>query len=360
MYRDTQAVSFVLGRFYSTALLLLLVIVLLQTFKGEAFAQQGVSLSQPGAGSRRNFTLSGDLKVDDTQAEASQKAAMFEIILYTRGNDVFSRQRVSNGTRYRFNNVFNGDYYLAVEFEGTEIARMPILISANSSDDIRQDLELKWKARPAAGGTSVVNAADAYDRTSQTKSLYQKASQEISAKNFTQAVQTLKSVVAADPKDFPAWSDLGMVYFVQKDLEAAESSYQSAIAAKPDHVSALINLGRVRLAKKNNEGAIEPLEAALKADPKSAQANYFLGEAYLALKKGSKAVGYLNAALTLDPVGMADAHLRLGSLYNLAGYKDRAAAEYEQFITKKPDYPERKKLEEYIQANKPKVDAPKP
>ncbi|PYS71343.1 MAG: hypothetical protein DMF69_10665 [Acidobacteria bacterium] len=328
-------------------------------FEGMVYAQGG-TVSQPGAGSRRNYSLTGDLRVDDAAADASQKAAVYDVILYTRGNDVFSRQRVGNGSRYRFNNIFNGDYYLAVEFDGSEIARMPILISANSSDDIRQDLELKWKARPVGGVAGVVNAADAYNRTSEAKSLYQKASQEIAAKNFSQATQTLRAVVAADPKDFPAWSDLGMVYFLQKDLDAAENSYQGAITAKPDHVSALVSLGRVRIAKKNNEGAIEPLEAALKADPKSASANYFLGEAYLALKKGSKAVGYLNAALAIDPIGMADAHLRLGSLYNLAGYKDRAAAEYEQFIAKKPDYPERKKLEEYIQANKPKVDAPKP
>ena len=151
-----------------------------------------------------------------------------------------------------------------------------------------------------------------------------------------------------------------MVYFIQKDFEAAENSYTSAIGVKADHVAALVNLGRVRLARKNNEGAIEPLEAALKADPKNAAANYFLGEAYLALKKGSKAVGYLNEALKLDPVGMADAHLRLGALYNLAGYKDRAALEYEQFLQKKPDYPERKKLADYIEANKPKKVKNKP
>ena len=328
-------------------------------FEGMVYAQG--SVSQPGAGTRRNFTLSGDLKVDDSQADASQKAAVYDVILYTRGNEVFSRQRVGNGNRFRFNNIFNGDYYLAVEFDGSEIARIPIMISASSPDDIRQDLELKWKSRAGGGGaTGTVNVADTYQRTSETKSLYLKASQEIAAKNFTQATQSLRAVVAADPKDFPAWTDLGMVYFLQKDLDAAENSYQSAIAAKPDHVSALVSLGRVRIAKKNNEGAVEPLEAALKADPKSAPANYFLGEAYLALKKGSKAVGYLNAALDIDPVGMADAHLRLGALYNLAGYKDRAVTEYEQFLATKPDYPERKKLEEYIQANKPKVDAPKP
>ena len=233
---------------------------------------------------------------------------------------------------------------LSVELDSVEIARMPIMIPANSVEHIRQDLEFRWKPLgPRVGETA---PADDYTRSGQTKSLYQRASQEIESKNFTQAIATLRSVVEADPKDYPAWTNLGMVYFIQKDLENAEKSYASAISAKPDHVPALLSLGRVRIARKNNEGAVESLEAALKADANSAQANYFLGEAYLALKKGSKAVGYLNEALRLDPVGMADAHLRLGSLYNLAGYKDRAAAEYEQFLQKRPDYPEKQKLAE--------------
>jgi tetratricopeptide (TPR) repeat protein len=311
-----------------------------------------------GQAQRRNFTLFGDLKVDESQAgDQANPNITFDVILYTRGNEVFGRQRVGNGGRYRFNNVFNGDYYLAVELDSAEIARMSVLIPANAVEHIRQDLEFRYKPGRNTAGAAVV---DGYNRSSQNRALYQRASQEIASKNFTQATATLRSVVEADPKDFPAWTDLGMVYFLQKDLEGAENSYTSAINAKPDHVSALVSLGRVRLARKNNEGAIESLEAALKSDPKSATANYFLGEAYLALKKGSKAVGYLNEALKLDPVGMADAHLRLGSLYNVAGYKDRAAAEYVQFLQKKPDYTERKKLEEYIEANKPKTETPKP
>lgn len=334
-----------------------LIVALTFALQSIAFAQLPTNTSQPGAGTRRNFTLYGDLKVDESQVGSAEANRTFDVILYTRGNEVFARQRTSNGGRYQFNNIFNGDYYLAVELDSAEIARMPVLISANSVEHIRQDLEFRWKAGRNAAG---VSEADPYNRTSQTRTLYQRATQEIESKNFTQAITTLRSVVEADPKDYSAWTSLGMVYFIQKELEAAENSYVGAINAKADHVAALVSLGRVRLARKNNEGAIEPLETALKVDPKSAQANYFLGEAYLALKKGSKAVGYLTEALTLDPVGMADAHLRLGSLYNLAGYKDRAAAEYEQFLQKKPDYPERKKLAEYVEANKPKTEAPKP
>jgi Tfp pilus assembly protein PilF len=51
---------------------------------------------------------------------------------------------------------------------------------------------------------------------------------------------------------------------------------------------------------------------------------------------------------------MADAHLRLAALYNAVGMKDKAAAEYEQFLKKVPDHPDAKKLKEYIDANKPK------
>lgn len=108
----------------------------------------------------------------------------------------------------------------------------------------------------------------------------------------------------------------------------------------------------MRYMLKKFDAAIEPLSEAVKLHPTSADANYYLGESYLQIKKGSKAVGYLYEALKLDPVGRADVHLHLAALYNAAGYKGKAATEYEEFLKKKPDYPERKKLEQYITENK--------
>jgi Tfp pilus assembly protein PilF len=94
------------------------------------------------------------------------------------------------------------------------------------------------------------------------------------------------------------------------------------------------------------------LSQAVKLKPDSPEANYQLGEAYLQIKKGSKGVVYLYEALRLDPIRMAEAHLRLATLYNAAGMKDKAASEYEEFLKKKPDYPDRKKLDQYITQNK--------
>jgi tetratricopeptide (TPR) repeat protein len=112
---------------------------------------------------------------------------------------------------------------------------------------------------------------------------------------------------------------------------------------------ALIALGRLHSNQKKFAEAIDPLTKALALQPKSGEANLLLGEAYIQLQKGSTAVSYLNEAAKN---GKPEAHLRLGWLYNAAGMKDKAAAEYEEFLKKKPDYSERKKLEEYISANK--------
>jgi tetratricopeptide (TPR) repeat protein len=147
-------------------------------------------------------------------------------------------------------------------------------------------------------------------------------------------------------------TELGTAYLLEQKLAEAEKAYTRAIEVRPKFFLALMNLGRLRMMQKNFEGAIEPLTAAVTVQPTSADANYRLGESYLQIKKGSKAVGYLYEAIKLDPVGRAEAHLRLATLYNAAGMKDKAALEYEEFLKKKPDHPDAKKFRDYIAANK--------
>jgi len=101
--------------------------------------------------------------------------------------------------------------------------------------------------------------------------------------------------------------------------------------------------------QKRYDEAVDKLTRAVELQPQSADANLFLGEAYLHLKKGSKAIPYLNEA---GKLGNIQAHLDLGWLYNAAGLKDKAVVEYQELLKKKPDYPDRKKLEQYISENK--------
>ncbi len=300
--------------------------------------------------------LYGDFKVDERNADPNSKSISYDLILYSDNGAVAARQKVSNGGRFRFLNLPTGIYFLAVEFESNEITRVRVeLLRTNFKADTRQDIELQWKANPGAGSSTKstnISVADLYSRSSQNQKKFEKAQSAADAKKYDEAVTGFKSIVADDPNDFQAFTELGTVYLAQKSFADAESAYLQATKVKPGFFLALMNLGRLRVMQSNFDGAIEVLTKALEAKPESAAANYYLGEAYLQTKKGSKAVTYFYEALKLDPVGMAEAHLRLATLYNAVGLKDKAAFEYEQFLKKVPEYPEKKKLQDYVTANK--------
>jgi len=295
-------------------------------------------------------TVYGDIKIHESPG-SNAKPLTLDILLYTEAGNLVSRQTVQSNGRYRFLNLTEGRYQIVVEVENAEVARFPIDLSSPFKNEIRQDIELESRGslRASAG---VVSAANSYQRPTKNASLFQKATDAIQKKNYDEAASELRQIVETDPDDFQAWERLGTVYFIQKKFDEAEKSYSEVLKRHPNDAVVLISLGRLRIVQKNFEGAVVVLVLAVKIEPGSPQANFFLGEAYLQLKMGSKAVGYLYEALRLDPVGMADAHLRLAALYHGAGMKEKAANEYEQFLKKEPDYPDRTRLEKYIAENK--------
>lgn len=297
--------------------------------------------------------LFGDFKIDESKATGITPIS-FDLILYTAGGNLVGRQSVTNNGRYRFMNVRNGEYYLVVEMENREVARLIVTVASPTKTDFRQDISLEWRSdfpEKRRGKVGNISAADFYDRTPANKKIFEQAAEATDKKKYDQALILMRRIVTNDPKDFQAWTELGTIYLFQSNATEAETAYLRAIQERPAFVLALLNLGRLRIMEKKYEGAIEPLHAAIKIQPESANANYFLGEAYLYLRKGSKAVVYLYEALKLDPIGMATAHLRLAALYNGAGLKEKAAIEYQEFLKKKPDYPDKKKLEKYIVQN---------
>ena len=300
----------------------------------------------------RVHTLFGDLHVDDSKAEGV-KPLLYEVVLYNIGGTLVARQFVSPNGRYRFLNLTNGQYELAVMLENVEVARTRVEILAPIKHDCRQDLALEWRRDPRSSAKpATVSAADFYERTPTTQKLFAKANQATDRKKYHEAKSALQNLLAADPKDFQAWTELGTVCLLRQEYEEAEKAYLRAIAERKEFFLGLMNLGRLRILRQNSEGAIEPLLAAVKLKPNSADAHYYLGEAYLQLKKGSVAVDYLYKALELDPSGKAQAHLRLATLYNAVGLRQKAAAEYIAFLKKKPDHADRRKLERYIALNK--------
>ena len=306
----------------------------------------------------RIFTLYGELEVIELDADLPANT-MFDLILYSRANEEVARQRVGKGGHYSFNNIIEDNYLIGVELDNFELARVAIQVAQRKHKPIEQGMQLIWTPSLRAQ-RDLASAQDSYTRTLQNRKLFDKAMKQINKNELPEAIATLRSIVEADPKDHLSWNELGLVYFVQRNFSAAENSFAKSVEARPEYIAAILNLGRMRLAQKNTEGAIAAFKSALEKDSKSALAHYFLGEAHLAARKNSIAVGYLNEALKLDPVGVTNAHLRLATVYDLSGRKDLAAIEYNEFLKKKPEYPDGQRLRDYIKANNPRTKSSAP
>ncbi len=176
----------------------------------------------------------------------------------------------------------------------------------------------------------------------------------IRANNIGEAEARFLDISKKDPNDYVVLTMLGTLNLENKKYDAASTIFSRALTIRPDFTLARVNLGKTYMFKKNYEKAIDELTRAVEIDETSADANHFLGEALLQIKKGSLAVGFLNRAIELAPVAKAEIHLRLATLYDAAGLKDRASTEYRAFLVKVSDHPDRKKYEEYIKQNSKK------
>lgn len=238
---------------------------------------------------------------------------------------------------------------LLVRVGGMDAGRVVI----NSTSGDRHDMSVNWDSgQGLRGKPGVVSIRDAYSGRSSTNSrLFDSATAAAKQKKTEEAIKLFSDITRIDSKDFVAWTELGSLYFGHAKHSEAVQSYSKALELKPDFMPALMNLGKLHMAEKKFVDAIAVLEKAAIADPSSADAFHYLGESYLQNKQGSKAVTVLNEAIRLAPVEKAEIHLRLATLYNAAGLKDRAVNEYKLFLQKLPNHPEKAKLEKYIKDN---------
>ena len=270
------------------------------------------------------------------------------VALLINGAQIGTSQANDRGYYYFLQRARDGAV-LVVYVGGTEVGRQ--MISSAGGD--RYDMAVDWRSISRSNSEpGVVSVRDMYtERTEANNKLFDKASNAAKSKDTDKAVKLFSELVASDPNDYVAWTELASLYFEQSKYSEAEEAYGKALALKSDFMPALMNLGKLQMARKKFDAAVAVLEKAVAADPKSADAFHYLGESYLQAKLGSKAVVVLNESIRLAPMEKADVHLRLASLYNAAGLKDRAATEYKLFLEKEPDHPEKSKLEKYIKEN---------
>jgi tetratricopeptide (TPR) repeat protein len=270
------------------------------------------------------------------------------LIIFQEGTQTPNKFAPGRSGSYCFRRVGSSGT-ITIEVDGIEAARRTLLSSSGSQQ--REDFEIEAAGGQQPSAPSVVSAKYARSPNPQTFELYAKLTEAERNKDVPQEIQIAIEIVSKDPTDYVAWAKLGSLYFSQEKFPEADSAYRKALEQRVDYVPAWINVGQLRVAQKQYPAAVEIFKHAIELEPGSPAIYRLLGESYLQAKQGSLAVEALDKAIELEPVGMAECHLLKAHLYELAGAKNLATKEYKAFLSKVPQYPDRKKLEKFIKDN---------
>jgi Flp pilus assembly protein TadD len=304
-----------------------------------------------GENNQRGSKMNVSGRITLAGAETLQRKPVINVLAQMQGSTA-DRSIANDQGFFLLKNISRVDVTLVVEVDGIEVIRQPL--PASSIGNPRYDFTVQWPPAAADAKPGVIRADQMYQRTAAAEALLSKAIAAGKANDSAKAVTLLNELLSGDAKDYVAWTELGTIYFRQNQLDNAEGAYFKAIELKRDYFGALLNLGKLYLGAKRFDEATLVLSNAVAAIPSSPDARHYLGESLLGSKKNSQAVVQLNEAIKLAPAEKAELHLRLAALYDAAKMKDKAAHEYKTFLQKKPDYPDRAKLEKYITDNPPK------
>ena len=90
-------------------------------------------------------------------------------------------------------------------------------------------------------------------------------------------IETLKEIVKKDPKNLPAWVELGNLYFDSDQPKEAIEAYGKYLAAKPENPDVRTDMGIMYRRLGEFDRALEEFRKAAQSDPKHVNSRYNIG-----------------------------------------------------------------------------------
>ena len=114
--------------------------------------------------------------------------------------------------------------------------------------------------------------------------LWASGNQAMESGRTAEAIERFREIVAVDPRDPKARSDLGVALARSGDRAGAVEQYREALRMAPENAGVHYNLGVVLAEAGSEEEAIEHLQAAVKSDAQMTRAHFQL--ANLLMRRG--------------------------------------------------------------------------
>ena len=118
----------------------------------------------------------------------------------------------------------------------------------------------------------------------------------------TSKIQTLKEIVKKDPKNLPAWVELGNLYFDSDQPKESIEAYSQYLAVKPDNPDVRTDMGIMYRKLGQFDRAIEEFRKAAQNDLKHINSRYNIGLVLLHDRQDMKgAIKAWEEFLKVDP-----------------------------------------------------------
>ena len=157
---------------------------------------------------------------------------------------------------------------------------------------------------------------------------------------ITQAAETLKRAINANPDRAESHNLLGVVYLKQggEDKKSAERELREALRCNPNFSEANDNLGGLMVEKQRYKEAANYFQIAVSNDPSNASMHHHLGKVLVLTDQLQQALSELREAAQLDPNDLLTSE-DLADLYAATGHAAEAMSEYEHILQRNPTFP---------------------
>ena len=195
--------------------------------------------------------------------------------------------------------------------EELALFRQPVVSISNTKPGaLKMSFVFEKKSTADVGKSNAISTAVPDALPNELQEVVIAAGKNVEQGNYRKAEKQYQTVLAKDPKNLDALSNLGVVYFRTGKLRSAESTLKKALAIAPNDDFVLTTLGIVHYRQSRFDDALKELRKAIELNPNSATAHNYLGITASQEGRQQEAEKEMLQAIAQDP-NYADAHFNL-------------------------------------------------
>jgi tetratricopeptide (TPR) repeat protein len=210
--------------------------------------------------------------------------------------------------------------------EELALFRQPIVsVSNEKAGVIKMNFVFEKKSTADAWKSNASSTAVSNVLPNELQEVVVAARKNVEKGSYRTAEKQYQTILAKDPNNLDALSNLGVVYFRTGKIGSAESTLKKALTIAPDDDFVLTTLGIVHYRQSRFDDALKELTKALELNPNSATAHNYLGITASQKGRQQEAEKEMLQAIAEDP-NYADAHFNLAVILITAQPSSRELA----------------------------------